>query len=294
MSSDGGHKCGRSSGSSTNCSTTPKSWSRNNIGRQGLIDVDQDTWVGWGVEFFTSSTSGIGGTASSDLQVDALRVVLGSVCVLGRVKSDDFVAQDIVSRCDSGRDFYSPAVVGGDELVGSPCSWDGVVVDQTTFLYLDKVQLCLVHGRAVAIAVGEIADNGTVVASGPCSPLELDSASCGNWSRNRTGYGIPVADDVCTGVLSGIDESQVCCSGCPPNDSWRVGLVRELVHEISRVADLVVSMLLASWLKVISTYDLPPITMFCTKPWPATVEARARTAERAATFVEGILSTRFC
>lgn len=212
-----------------------------------MVDVDQDTGIGWGVEFFTSGASGTGGTATSDLQVDALRVVLGTVCVSGRVKSNDFMAQNIVSRCDGVRDCYSPAVVGGDKLVGSPCAWDGGVVDQTTLINLDEVQRGLIHGRTVAIAVGEIGDNRTVMAIGPCGPLELDSASCSNRGRNRSRCGILVADNVWVGILSGIDESQVCCSSCPPNDSWWVGLVGELIHNVSGVASLLVRNFLASW-----------------------------------------------
>lgn len=82
-----------------------------------MVDVDQDTGVSRGVELFTSGSRGTGGSAASDLQVDALRIVLGAVCVSGGVKSNDFVAQNIVSRCDGIRDGYSPAVVGSDKLV---------------------------------------------------------------------------------------------------------------------------------------------------------------------------------
>lgn len=72
---------------------------------------------------------------------------------------------------------------------------------------------------------------------GPCSPLELDSAPCSNWSRKRARCGVLVADNVCIGVLTGSDESQVGCSCCPPNNSWWVGLVGELIHKVSRVTD---------------------------------------------------------
>lgn len=129
----------KSSGNSVGGLTTPQSWSGNNIGRQGLVDVDQNTGVSWGVELFTRGTSGFGGSATGDLQVDALRVVLGAVCASCGVKSNDFIAQNIVSRCDGFRDCYSPAAVGGDQLVGSPCAWRGGVVDQTTCSNLDKV-----------------------------------------------------------------------------------------------------------------------------------------------------------
>lgn len=78
------------------------------------------------------------------------------------------------------------------------------------------------------------------MAVGPCGPLELDSISCSNWSRYRSRCGVLVADDICIGVLSGIDESQVGRSGCPPNNRWGVGLVGEHIHNVSRVADLLV------------------------------------------------------
>lgn len=202
-----------------------------------MVDVDQDTGVSRGIELLTSGTRWGSGSATRDLQVDALRVILSAVCVCGGVKSNNFVAHNVVSRSDGIRDCHSPAVVGGDKFVGSPCTWSTGVVDQTTLVNLDKVQLSLVHSRAVAIAVGEVGDNGAVMAVRPWAPLELDSASCSNWSRNRSRCGVLVADNVWICILRRIDKSQVGCSGCPPNDSWWVGLVGELIHKVSRVTD---------------------------------------------------------
>lgn len=64
------------------------------------VDAEGDTSVGGAVELSGGDASGLGGAGTSDLNVDALGVVLGAVGVLGRVEGDDLVTENVLTRGD--------------------------------------------------------------------------------------------------------------------------------------------------------------------------------------------------
>jgi hypothetical protein len=66
------------------------------------------------------------------------------------------VTEDIVSRSDVGRNSDDPCVVVGNQLVGSPSTWDDIIVDEANAIYLKELQGSLVDCLAVTTAVGKI------------------------------------------------------------------------------------------------------------------------------------------
>lgn len=146
------------------------------------------------------------------------------------------MTQNIVSRCNGLGDGNSPAVVVGNQLVRCPCAWFSSVADQSTFIDLDEFQISFGDVRAVAVAIGKVGDNGAVMAVGPCSPLELDGATSGNWSRECSRGGTLMADNIGVGILGAVNEAEIGCSSCPANNSWWVRFIGELSDNISRIA----------------------------------------------------------
>lgn len=68
------------------------------VGRERLVEVEEDTRVGRGVEGGEVATTadGLAATAS-DLEVDALGVGLSTVGLASRVKTNDLVSENVVS-----------------------------------------------------------------------------------------------------------------------------------------------------------------------------------------------------
>lgn len=95
----------------------PESRAWNIVGGQALVDVDKDTGIVLTVELLTKGTGWGRGSATSDLQVNALRVVLGTIGGTGGVKGNDLVASNIVASGKGCRDIDHPAVVVGNQLV---------------------------------------------------------------------------------------------------------------------------------------------------------------------------------
>lgn len=77
------------------------------------------------------------------------------------MKGDDLVAQDVVTRRDGGGDLDHPGVVVLNELIVTPGSRDGRVVDEADGVDLEELERCLVDGRAVVAAIGEVGDHRT-------------------------------------------------------------------------------------------------------------------------------------
>lgn len=193
------------------------------------------------VEILAQRARRLDRAAARDLDVDALGVVLGAVFVARRVQGDDLVAQHVVARLEGAGDGHGPAVVVGDEVVGRPGARRVSVVDQARLVDLEELQLRLVDGRAVAVAVGQVRDDRPVVAGRPGRPLQLDGAAGGHGGCQQRGRRIPVADDVWSLVFSAVDEAQV--GGCrgPADDGGWVGFVGELVDDVPAVAVGIVS-----------------------------------------------------
>jgi hypothetical protein len=102
----------------------PKRWTRVRVRRRVRIDVKHDTRHISLIQTRPSNTTRrSNGAASTDFQVQALRVQLCAIVVLTAVKSDNFVADDVVAwsefRWQDSGDFE----VVLDEGVGDPGSW---------------------------------------------------------------------------------------------------------------------------------------------------------------------------
>lgn len=86
------------------------------------VDVVLDALVGGGVEggagnAVGAAAAGVGGARASDLDVDALGVVLGAVLLAGGVQGDDLVAEHVVTGGEGLGDGEGPGVVVACEAV---------------------------------------------------------------------------------------------------------------------------------------------------------------------------------
>lgn len=162
-------------------SASPSLGTRDGVaGDVTTVDVVLDTSVRSGVERGASNAvsavaARVGGTRAGDLNVDALRVALGAILLGGGVEGDDLVAKDVVARGERLGDGDSPLVAVGDELVRGPLVGTGV--EDTSAGKLEEAEAGLVGLAAVARALGEVVDNGTVVGLGPGVPLESHVAA---------------------------------------------------------------------------------------------------------------------
>jgi len=103
---------------SSGLESRPDSRTRNGVARHSGVDVDQNTRSGVLVKSsslraLSARVTGTSGPATSNLDVDALRVVLSAVLALGGVQGDDFVAEDEVAGLEVGGDSHGPGVVVG-------------------------------------------------------------------------------------------------------------------------------------------------------------------------------------
>lgn len=151
------------------------------------------------------------------------------------MQGDDLVAEDVVASGDAAGDGHGPAVVVGDQVVGGPGTGGTAAIDETALADLEPLEGGLVDGRAVAVAAGEVVDDGAVVALGPLSPLQLNLSSGLDRSRELGVLGILVADDVGVGVAVGLDEAQVRGLLRPSDNIRGAGVVRVVVDQVSSV-----------------------------------------------------------
>ena len=80
------------------------------------------------------------------------------------MEGNDLVTEDVVAIGDVAGDGDSAAVVVGNEVVSGPGTRLSGVADQTTLVDLEEFQGSLVNIGTVAITVGHVGDDGTVVA----------------------------------------------------------------------------------------------------------------------------------
>jgi hypothetical protein len=124
------------------------------------VNVDLDTGVGGGVELVSGDTLGVLSAGTGDLQVNALRVVLGAVLLVGGVKSDDLVAENVVTRSDGAGDSDGPGQVVLDELGGSP-----LAILVTSGVDLEELQVSSLS-RGGVVDLGHVVDDRTDVRLG--------------------------------------------------------------------------------------------------------------------------------
>jgi hypothetical protein len=93
-------------------SSLPQCRSRDGVALQYRpVDGDGDALAGGRVQLGRFDTSGLGSALSTDLEVDAVGVVLSTVGLVGGVEGNDLVAED-VRACNQGRrDCDNPGVV---------------------------------------------------------------------------------------------------------------------------------------------------------------------------------------
>lgn len=234
-----GGGCGGTGGARVGGGTSVESGSRNFVVAQRLVDVDLDTGVRVLVQSGTQGTRGRVAATTSNLEVNALGVVLGAVGLASRVQSNDLVTHHIVARLDAAGDGNSVAVVVADEVVGGPGTRNIAVIDQTSSVDLEEFEFGLVNGRAVTVAVSKVGDDRTVVRLGPLSPLQLNLTTSLDRGGDGTGLAILVADDVAAGVGGAINEAIISGILIPADVVGVVGLIVVGVDDESTVVGTV-------------------------------------------------------
>jgi hypothetical protein len=92
----------------------------NLVGKRASVEIEQNTRVVGLVKLSSLDTRRGERTTTSDLQVEALRVVLSTIGLSCSVKGNDFVAENVVAGLQLGRNLNSPGEAVGDENIGSP------------------------------------------------------------------------------------------------------------------------------------------------------------------------------
>ena len=180
------------------------------------VDVDLDTRVCGGVELVGSHTSGVLSTGTSNLKVDALGVVLGTVLLTSRVEGDDLVAENVLSRSNGAGDSDRPGEVVVDELGSSP-----LAVLVTSLVDLEEAQVSGLSGGSV-VDLGHVVKDRTDVRLGPGVPLDVNGATSSDLSDLSTSSGVLVASNLGDiGVHGGVDETIVKALGAGPLDDLR-------------------------------------------------------------------------
>lgn len=90
------------------------------------------------------------------------------------MQSDNLVTDNVVTGSDIRWNGGGPAVVVGDQVVGSPCTGDTAVVYETGFVDFEPFQCGLVDTGTVSVAVRHVSEDWSVVRRWPCGPLDVD------------------------------------------------------------------------------------------------------------------------
>lgn len=184
-------------------SRTVQSRSRDLVGGGTLVRVEENTGLRVGVELGGQGTLRVIGSRTSDVNVEALRVVLSAVLGTSTVESDDLMTEDVATRSKSLRDSGSPGVVVLDQIGSSPGSI------QTSSIDLDPLESSRVSGSALSSALGNVGQNRTDVRLGPVRPLELNGTTGLDGERAGTGSSLLVAGNVGGAIVGGGDEAVV-------------------------------------------------------------------------------------
>ena len=84
------------------------------------------------------------------------------------------MSQDVITRCNRRWDGDCPGIIRLSQLVRTPeacCSWTGRFAQQTNGVDFVEFEGCFVDCVALAVAVGEIVENGAVVRYRPLRPF---------------------------------------------------------------------------------------------------------------------------
>jgi len=197
------------------------------------VRVEENTRLRVSVELSGQSSLRVVGSGASDVNVEALRVVLGTVLGASAVESDDLVAENVASSSESLRDGGGPGVVVLDKIGGSPSSV------KTSSIDLNPLKLSRVSSSALALALSNVGQDRTDVRLRPCRPLELNRATSLDAGRGLTGRRLDVASNVRCSIGIGRDEAVVEVLGGPSGLDGSLAAVLDLVVGFEVVAGLV-------------------------------------------------------
>lgn len=152
------------------------------------------------------------------------------------MKSDDFMAENVVACCDGAWNSYGPRVVVGDQLIRSPGSWGSGIIYQARLVDLEELEGSLVDGGAIPVAGREIIDDRAVVRFGPGVPFHHHSRSGSNSCAGFPVGGRLVADDITASVGIWSDKAEIGGGFCPADGVGWSGHVWILVDEVASVA----------------------------------------------------------
>jgi hypothetical protein len=180
-----------------------------------VVEVEDDTLLGGSVQRSTGNTGGLLSTGTSDLEVEALGVVLGTVLLASGVESNDLVTEDVRTGLEAGRDGDLPGVASGNEVVGGELATGG----HTSLGDLEELEVGLVDlGAATGTASSEVVDDGTLVRLGPGVPLDGDLLTGLDLGGLDGVLGALVADDVGVTEGGGLNEAVVGVGGEPSDE----------------------------------------------------------------------------
>jgi len=178
-------------------STLDQSRAGDGIASRVAVDVELDALVVRLIQLSSKDTLGLLSTGTLDLEVEALRVVLGTVLLETTMESNDLVTEDIGTGLNVLRDLNEPAVVVGNELVGAVGT--GVTgIDETNLVDLEELEGLLIDGlTASRTARGQHVNDRSLVALGPVGPLDVDLVTGLDLGVTLGVLSTAVADDVC-------------------------------------------------------------------------------------------------
>ena len=168
--------------------------------------VELDARLGGSVQLSSQNTLGVVRAGTGDLNVEALRVVLGTVGITSTVHGDDLVTEDVVAGGKSLGDSGDPGVVVLDQVGGSPLLGSDI---NTSLVDLDPLEGLDISIGAVTGALGDVGKDGSEVRLGPGGPDELDLTTGLDGGRDGTGSRVLVAVDVGCAVGRGCNEAVV-------------------------------------------------------------------------------------
>lgn len=155
------------------------------------------------------------------------------------MKSDGFVAKDVVAGLDVGRDLHHPCEAVRDQDIRTPVSGRGAIVEETDFIDLEELKRFFVDSLAGVAARSEIVDHGPFVRIGPSVPGYGDAVASLDLGVTSSVCGILVADDIGASEAVRLDEAVVSLGSSPPNNGGRVLLVGEGGWVVTLIEDTI-------------------------------------------------------
>jgi hypothetical protein len=212
---------------------TVESRSRDLVLGGTLVRVEENTGLRVSVELCSQSTLGVVSTRASDVNVEALGVVLSTILGTSAVKGDDLVTEYIASSGKSLRDSAGPGVVVLDKIGCSPGAVESSSID------LHPLEGGRVRLGALSRALGDVSQDRTDVRLGPVRPLELNGAASLDGERAASRCGLLVAGNIGGTEVARGNEAVVKVLGRPSSNIGDLATLLSLVVRLEAVAGLV-------------------------------------------------------